>query len=74
MNVRTVLQQLEQLLKEQSKGDALVPELAMMDDAKLAEVVSADVKANATNDQEFPKAKEKEKEGGGGGGEGKKVS
>lgn len=55
MSVASVLSQLDQLLKEQQKGDALVPELAAMDNDAFVALVKEDMKKNAGADQEFAK-------------------
>jgi len=52
-NVKAVLTQLVQILKEPSKSDALVPALAQMDDATLRTVVGDATRLHATADQEF---------------------
>ena len=53
MTVHAVLTQLDQLLKEQQKGDALDAELAAMDPDTFTTVVQEAVRKHATADQEF---------------------
>ena len=61
MTVHSVLRQLEQLLKDQSKGDALRPELTSMDDAAFFAIARASARAHATAGQAFPAAPPKKK-------------
>ena len=54
LTVHSVVTQLAQLLKEQSRGDALVPALAAMDEAAFEEVARENAAQFATPDQQFP--------------------
>jgi ubiquitin-protein ligase len=54
MTVHSVIMQFTQLLKEQSRGDALVPALAALDEAAFAAKAQESVKKYATADQDFP--------------------
>ena len=56
MNVHSVMRQLDQLLKDQSKGDALRPELASMDDAAFYALAQEATAKYAVPEQEFPPA------------------
>merc|ERR1719436_327600 len=56
MTVHSVLRQLDQLLRDQSKGDALRPELAAMDDAAFWKMAQESAKRHARVDQQFPPA------------------
>jgi ubiquitin-conjugating enzyme E2 N len=62
MTVHSVLQQLrDDLLNNQSKGDALRPELAAMDDADFFTLAKEATAKHATASQEFPPAPPKKK-------------
>lgn len=64
MTVHSVLTQLDQLLKEQQKGDALIPELAAMSDEQFLKTAQASVTRHATHDQQFPTPVKKVSSGG----------
>jgi hypothetical protein len=54
LTTHSVLTQLIQLLKEQSRGDALRPELAGLDDQAFRAVAQESVRSFASADQQFP--------------------
>ena len=54
LTVASVLTQLVLLMKEQSRGDALVPSLAALDEAAFTAKAQESVRKFATADQEFP--------------------